>query len=208
MKNKEELIQFEQDVKQMYLDGKLRSPVHLSGGNEDILIALFKDIKENDWVFSTYRSHYHSLLKGVPVEDLKEWILDNKSIHFMSSKYKIFTSAIVAGCLPVALGVAYANKLKYNKDRVWVFVGDMTAETGVFHEVTKFARRNDLPITFIVEDNGLSTDTPTQISWGNKDGGTNILRYKFKRTFPHYGIGVFVDFPEELEELKQDGSNF
>src|SRR3990167_5930593 len=106
MKTKEELIDFESWVVETYKEGKLRSPVHLSGGNEDVLIALFKDIKEDDWVFSTYRSHYHALLKGVPEEDLKQWILDNKSIHFMNKKHKIFTSAIVGGTLPIALGVA------------------------------------------------------------------------------------------------------
>jgi len=84
----------------------------------------------------------------------------------------------------------------------------MTSETGNFMEVTKFARRNNLPITFVVEDNGLSTDTPTQNAWGNQDFGTNILRYKYTRTYPHYGCGVFVDFPEDKEELKQDGTNF
>ena len=104
--NKEQLINFEKEVKQMFLDGKLRSPVHLSGGNEDQLIEIFKDIKPQDWVFTTYRSHYHALLKGVPEEKLKQWILDNKSIHFMDKEYKVFSSAIVGGCLPIALGVA------------------------------------------------------------------------------------------------------
>jgi len=236
---KEKLIQFEKDVKQFYLDGKLRSPVHLSGGNEDHLISIFKDIKPNDWVFTNYRSHYHALLKGVPEKRLKDWILDNKSIHFMDKEFKIFSSAIVGGTLSIAMGTAYAIKLQSQREKleipmqrqasdgsseecvdkneklsepsgahVWCFVGDMTSETGNFMEVTKFARRNNLPITFVVEDNGLSTDTPTQNAWGNQDFGTNILRYKYTRTYPHYGCGVFVDFPEDKEELKQDGTNF
>lgn len=196
---KEELIQFEKDIKQMYLDGKLRSPLHLSGGNEDEVLAIFKNIKPNDWVFTTYRSHYHALCKGVDPEWLKQWILDNKSIHLMNKEHKIFTSAIVGGTLSVALGTALAIKLNKKENHVWCFCGDMTAETGNFHEVTKYARRNDLPITFVVEDNGLSTDTPTQKSWGNKDNGTNILRYKYERTYPHYGVGVFVDFDGKKE---------
>ena len=194
MITKEELIKFEVDVKQMFLDGKLRSPVHLSGGNEDELIALFKNVSSEDWVFTTYRSHYHALLKGVPIEELRKWVLDNKSIHYMSDKYKIFSSAIVGGTLPIALGVAMGIKLKNEKNHVWCFIGDMTAESGVFYEVSKYARRNALPITFVVEDNGLSTDTPTQEVWGKQDGGPNVLRYSYKRIYPHYGVGQFVKF--------------
>src|SRR3990167_1988105 len=112
MKTKEELIAFENWTVETFNNGLLKSPVHLSGGNEEQLIEIFKDIKPNDWVFTTYRSHYHALLKGVPEERLKNWILDNKSIHFMDSEYKVFSSAIVGGCLPIALGVAMAIKIE------------------------------------------------------------------------------------------------
>ncbi|MBI2632400.1 hypothetical protein HYW75_05330 [Candidatus Pacearchaeota archaeon] len=194
--SKGELLEFEKDVKQMYLDGKLRSPLHLSGGNEEFLVAIFKDIMPEDWIFTTYRSHYHSLLKGVPKEWLRQWVLKNKSIHVMNKEHKIVTSAIVGGTLSPALGAAFAIKLKNGKNRVWAFCGDMTAETGTFHECTKFAQRHDLPITFVVEDNGLSTDTPTQEVWGLKNGGPKVIRYKYKRIYPHYGVGVFVDFKD------------
>ena len=114
----------------------------------------------------------------------------------MNKEHKIVTSAIVGGTLSPALGAAYAIKLKNGKNRVWAFCGDMTAESGTFHEVTKFARRQDLPITFVVEDNGLSTDTPTQDVWGLKHSGPNVIRYTYKRIYPHYGVGVFVDFKD------------
>ncbi len=194
---KEELIDFELEIKQMYLDGKLKSPLHLSGGNEEHVIALFKDIQPEDWIFTTYRSHYHALLKGVPQDWLKQWILENKSIHVMNKEHRVVTSAIVGGTLSQALGTALAIKLKGGSNRVWAFCGDMTAESGTFYEVTKYARRNNLPITFVVEDNGLSTDTPTQICWGLQDGGPNVVRYSYKRTYPHYGVGVFIDFRDK-----------
>src|SRR3990167_6230233 len=110
--NKEELIAFEKWTENTFNDGQLKSPVHLRGGNEEQLIEIFKEIKPNDWVVTTYRSHYHALLKGVPEQRLKDWILDNKSIHFMDSEYKIFSSAIVGGTLPIALGAAMAIKNK------------------------------------------------------------------------------------------------
>jgi TPP-dependent pyruvate/acetoin dehydrogenase alpha subunit len=224
--DKQELIDFEKEVKQMYLDGKLRSPVHLSGGNEDELIEIFKEIKPNDWVFTTYRSHYHALLKGVPKDRLRNWILDNKSIHFMDNEYKVFSSAIVGGCVPIALGTAMAIKLKEvympdrsNEPRVFIFVGDMTASTGVFKDCLDYAINFKLPITFVIENNGLSTDTNTGEAWGTHNDYIDndykatefchpdyIKYYRYTRTYPHYGVGEFVDFKDE--SLKQDGKSF
>ena len=147
--DKQQLIDFEDWVIKTYKDGKLRSPVHLSRGNEDQLIEIFKGIKKQDWVFSTYRSHYHALLKGIDPEWLKAWILSNKSIHVQNAEHNFYTSAIVGGTLPVALGAALAIKLKdkcpeckewwfvndgekvchncgYEKNHVYCFIGDMT----------------------------------------------------------------------------------
>ena len=60
------LIDFETEIKEIYEDGKITAPVHLSGGNEDQLIEIFKDVDKDDWVFSSWRNHYHALLHGVP----------------------------------------------------------------------------------------------------------------------------------------------
>lgn len=213
---KEDLIRFEDWVVETYKQGKLRSPVHLSGGNENQVIEIFKRVKPADWVFSTYRSHYHALLKGIPEGWLKQWILDNKSIHVMSREHKFFTSAIVGGTVPIAVGTAMGVKRQNKGDHVWCFIGDMTAEIGVFHDSWKYAMHHNLPITFVIEDNGLSTDTPTQEVWGKKssdwsyagsafpDAKDKIIYYRYTRKWPHYGVGAFVDFKEA--GLKQDGS--
>ena len=63
--NKKFLIQFEEEIKDLYERGKIKSPIHLSGNNEDQLIKIFRKIKKNDWVISTWRSHYHALLHGI-----------------------------------------------------------------------------------------------------------------------------------------------
>src|SRR3990167_3078408 len=67
---KDELIAFEDNLRILWELGKIRVPLHLSGGNEDILIDIFKDIKETDYVLSTHRNHYHALLHGVTPECL------------------------------------------------------------------------------------------------------------------------------------------
>ena len=145
-------------------------------------------------VFSTHRSHYHALLHRISPDWLLNEILEGHSMHIFNSEHRFFTSAIVGGCLPIALGVAMAIKWKAEKRHVWVFVGDMAAETGAFHECTKYAARQTLPITFIIEDNGLSTNTPTQLVWGEGKDKPNIVRYSYERQFPHVGCEQWVTF--------------
>ncbi len=138
MLKKSDLINFEDDIKKVYESGKIKAPIHLSGNNEDQLIKIFKKIKKNDWVFSTWRNHYHALLKGIPKEWIKKEIIQGRSMGINNIKYKFYSSAIVGGILPIALGVAKSIQLKKQKNRVWVFIGDMTFETGVFHECYKY----------------------------------------------------------------------
>ena len=78
--HKEELIDFEKTVADTFNAAKIRAPIHLHGGNEEKLIEIFQKIKKNDWVFSSWRSHYHCLLKGVSKETLFSDIKDGKSI--------------------------------------------------------------------------------------------------------------------------------
>ncbi|MDA9167723.1 thiamine pyrophosphate-dependent enzyme [Candidatus Pelagibacter sp.] len=197
MITKKELIDFELDIKKVYESGKIKAPIHLSGNNESELIKIFKKIHKNDWVFSTWRNHYHALLKGIPQDWLKKEIIAGRSMGINSIKQKFFSSAIVAGIIPIALGVAKAMKLKNknNTNKVWVFIGDMTFETGMFHECYKYAKNHKLPLKFVVEDNGLSTNTPTNKVWIKKSKKPkDVIYYKYKRKFPHHGTGGWVLF--------------
>ena len=192
--NKEDLIEFEEEMKQLFLDKKIRSPVHLSVGSEEPLIEIFKEVKEDDWIFSTHRSHYHALLKGIERKWLKNEILENRSIHIINKDHKFFTSAIMGGITPIAVGVAMALKRKGSKNKVWVFIGDMSAEMGVVHESMKYAARHNLPIAWVVEDNELSVNTPTQEVWGKSEVEPKVIRYKYQRVYPHQGVGEWVVF--------------
>ena len=159
------LINFEEDIKKIYEKGKIKAPIHLSGNNEKQLIKIFKKIKKNDWVFSTWRNHYHALLKDIDPTWLKSQIVKGKSMGIISKKHKFYSSSIVNGCLPIALGVAKSIKLNNAKNKVWVFIGDMAFESGIFHEVYKYAKNFSLPLKFVVEDNNMSTNTPTSVAW-------------------------------------------
>ena len=107
---KEELIAFEDDIISHWETGGIRGPIHLSNGNEDQLIEIFKKISPTDWVFSSWRSHYHALLHGVEQPKLKQMILDGKSITIVDRQSKFYASGIVTGTLPIALGVAKSIK--------------------------------------------------------------------------------------------------
>ena len=195
MINKKDLINFELDIKKIYEAGKIKAPIHLSGNNEDSLINVFRKIKKNDWVFSTWRNHYHALLKGIPIDWLKKEIIAGRSMGINNIKYKFYSSAIVAGTIPIALGVAKALKLKKKNQKVWVFIGDMTFETGMFHECYKYAKNHKLPLRFVVEDNNLSTNTPTNKVWVKKSKiPKDVIYYKYKRKYPHHGTGGWVLF--------------
>jgi pyruvate dehydrogenase E1 component alpha subunit len=167
----------------------------LSGGNEKPLIEIFKRISENDWVFSTWRSHYHALLKGVSPNWLESEILDGRSISIINRDKKFYSSAIVGGIIPIATGVAISNKRDNKNEIVWCFIGDMTFETGTFMENYKYIKNFDLPVRFVVEDNGVSTNTPTIETWGKKGIiPSDVVYYEYEKQWPHYGTGKWVVF--------------
>lgn len=200
MLTKEQLIAFEEDIAQCFNEKQIRAPVHLYSGNEEEMIKVFATIKEDDWVFCSWRSHYQCLLKGVPPDELKKAILDGKSISLCFPKYRIFSSAIVTGQLPIAVGTALAIKRSGGKNKVHCFMGDMTAETGMAWECFKYSLQHELPIRFIVEDNGKSVCTDTRKVWNVPDltfDGANsdaVYYYKYESKWPHAGAGARIQF--------------
>lgn len=194
---KEKLIAFEEDIEKHFLNGEIRAPVHFSRGNEEALVDIFvqNDIGNGkNWCFSTHRNHYHALLHGIPPDWLKEQILAGRSMHINSWKHKFMTSSIVNGCVPIAVGVAMALKRQNSLDKVWCFIGDMAESVGAFYENSKYAAKNALPITFVVEDNGLSTNTPTEEAWGHLTLHHNVITYQYVRDCPHINVGKWVTF--------------
>jgi len=199
MKEKD-LIHFEDNIAKLFNESKIKAPIHLYSGNEKFLIRFFKKIKKNDWIFCSWRSHYQCLLKGVPANKIKNEIIKGKSISLCFLDYKIYSSAIVGGTLPIALGLALSLKRKKSKNKVYCFIGDMTSETGIAHECIKYSRNKNLPIHFIVEDNRKSVCTDTRKAWSNNKliyenvSDKFVTYYKYKLKYPHSGAGQRVEF--------------
>lgn len=194
---RDELIAFEEDIAEIFNRGNIPYPVHLSSGNEDLLLDVFKDIRSEDWVCGSWRSHLHCLLKGVPPKELKQAIMDGRSIALSFPEYRILCSAIVAGVIPIALGIALGIKRGGGKEVVHCFLGDMTMETGIAHECRKYARNHHLPIHWIAEDNGSSVLTDTSEVWGchgDWSDEPNVTHYRYSSKWPHAGAGKRVEF--------------
>tara|TARA_B110000971_G_C19989802_1_gene491379 strand:+ start:496 stop:1104 length:609 start_codon:yes stop_codon:yes gene_type:complete len=197
---KNDLINFENKIIKLFNHSKIRSPIHLHSGNEENLIKIFKKIRKNDWVFSSWRSHYHCLLKGVPEKKLSQEIIKGKSISLCFPEHKIYSSAIVGGSLPIAVGLAISLKRKQSKHKVYVFIGEMTAETGIAHECIKYSINKKLPIHFVIEDNGKSVCTDTRKVWSmkklsyEKNKNKFVTHYKYFLKYPHAGTGRRIQF--------------
>jgi len=194
------LIAFESEAADRFNDGKIRAPVHLNHGSEAALIEIFDEVSSRDWVFCSWRSHYQCLLKGVPADEVMSEIMAGRSIALCFPEHRIYSSAIVGGVLPIAVGTALAIKRAGGDERVWCFIGDMTAEMGMANTSMKYALAHDLPITFVVEDNGVSVMTQTQDVWG-QDRSTfadarpsNVRYFTSKSRYPHAGAGKRVEF--------------
>jgi len=193
--SKEDLINFEIEIKSIYEKSLIKGPIHLSGNNEEYLIRIFKHIDKKDYVFSTWRSHYHAILHGLKYDYIKKMILKGKSMSINSSKHKFYSSSIVGGCIPISLGTAMAIKRNKSDKQVWCFVGDMSFESGIFHEAYKYSKFNKLPLNFVIEDNSVSTNTPTKSAWGGKSKPPkDVIYYKYKRRYPHHGTGKWILF--------------
>jgi pyruvate dehydrogenase E1 component alpha subunit len=207
--SKQDLIDFETEIGDLFNHGKILAPIHLYYGNEDLMIEVFDMIDvENDWVCCTWRNHYQGLLKGVPREVMKQNIINGKSMVANMPEYKFVCSSIVGAIPSIAAGIALAISLQNKKGRVWCWVGDMSAETGAFHEAYKYSLYENLPITFIIEDNKKSVCTPTCAVWNRQrpyylekdyEGGLlmqkNLIYYQYENTkYPHAGAGKRVQF--------------
>jgi TPP-dependent pyruvate/acetoin dehydrogenase alpha subunit len=199
----DELKAFEIEIAKLYEQGLIRAPVHLRSGREQALIDIFRDHKigPDDYVFGYWDSHELALLKGVPREQLRQAILDGRSISLCFPEQKVFCSGIVGSLMGVATGAAWTLKHQGKPGRVYLFCGEMSSETGAFFEAVKYAHNFDLPVTFIVGDNEVSVMTKTRDIWGdyepwftNTRYASKIIYFKYHNEFPHSGLGKLIKF--------------
>jgi pyruvate dehydrogenase E1 component alpha subunit len=163
----------EQEIARRYGEGKMRCPTHLSIGQEAVSAAVGLALRVTDLAVSGHRAHAHYLCKGgsqpAKLAEIYGRIdgcsrgkggsmhLIDESVGFMGS------TAIVAGTIPVGVGLAYGMKCKQADQVSCVFHGDAAVEAGVFFESVNFAVVKKLPVLFLCENNLYSVYSPLSV---------------------------------------------
>ncbi len=157
------LRRFEERVVELYRAGEIPGIAHGYVGQEGVAVGVCSALRKDDYILSTHRGHGHSLAKGIDPRHLMAELYGKKSgvckgiggsMHSTEPEVGvIFSSAIVGGNIPIAVGVALAFKMR-GEDRVAVsFFGDGATNTGAFHEALNLASVWKLPIVFVCENN-------------------------------------------------------
>lgn len=207
MTTKQDLINFETNIVDLYKKGHLPFLFHLSGGNEDPLIDIFGDIAPDDYVISSHRNHYHALLHGLDPNELTNKILNGRSMFIYDRSKNFFTSAIIGGTPAIAAGIALALKRKGSTQKVWCFVGDGTADTGHLFEAARYVDGFELPCQFIIEDNNRSVEASGWDRW-NLSRVTQfpdcVSSYYYDITWPHARTTDMIDLKTCVPILGDD----
>lgn len=153
----------EEEIARIYPTDKIKSPVHLSIGQEAISVGMCEALRPDDIVFGTYRGHAMYLAKG---GDLKKMIAElygkvtgcakgkGGSMHLIDTKKGVMgTSAIVGTTIPLSVGYAYGVRYKKLDSVVVSFFGDGAVDEGAFHESMNFAALKKIPVLFVCENN-------------------------------------------------------
>jgi TPP-dependent pyruvate/acetoin dehydrogenase alpha subunit len=153
----------EEEVARIYPTDKIKSPVHLSIGQEAVAVGVCEALRSDDIAFGTYRGHAIYLAKG---GNLKKMVAElygkatgcakgkGGSMHLVDAEAGVMgASAVVGTTIPQAVGYAYALKLQKKDSLVVNFFGDGAADEGAFHESLNFAALKRVPLIFICENN-------------------------------------------------------
>lgn len=167
----------EEKIREHYYDDEMKTPMHMSMGEEAIAVGVCHSLKPIDQIFGTYRSHAIYLTKTEDTDNFfaemygKDTSLQKGkggSMHLCAPELGFMgTSAIVGSIIPVAVGAAFANKRNGDGKIVAVFFGDGATDEGVFWESLNVACLMKLPILFVCEDNGLAVHTPKSLRHGH-----------------------------------------
>ncbi len=159
-----------------YAEDEMKTPMHMTMGQEAVSSGVCAALGEEGQIFASYRSHGPFLAK---TEDTDAFFAElygkvtgpgrgkSGSMHLAQpERGHMCSSAIVASCIPVAVGAAFANKRRVRRAIVCVFFGDGALDEGVFWESLNAACVMKIPVLFVCEDNRLAVHTPTEVRQG------------------------------------------
>lgn len=165
----------EEEVARVYPSDKIKSPVHLSIGQEAVSVGVIDALTDADVVSGSYRGHAAYLAKGASLDAMIAEMYGKStgcaagkggSMHLIGAENNVLgASAVVATHIPQACGYALALKRRRSNAVVVVFFGDGATEEGAFYESLNFAALHTLPVLFVCENNGFAIHTPLAKRW-------------------------------------------
>lgn len=178
---------FEERCAELYSSTKIRGFLHLYVGEEAIATGVVSSLAPDDAIVSTYREHGHALARGVPMDAIMAELFGRQtgcsrgrggSMHlFHKPSAFVGGNAIVGGGIPLAVGLALADKLQ-GRDRVTVcFFGEGAAAEGEFHESLNLASLWQLPVLFCCENNRYAMGTALAKEHGRADLALRAASY-------------------------------
>lgn len=185
---------FEEKIAEIYNTDAIKSPVHLSIGQEAVAVGVCDVLQKDDIVSNTYRCHATHIAKGGDLNKMMAELYGKKdgcaggkagSMHLIDMEHGIMgASAVVGTTIPVAAGYSMALKReakKTGKQRVLVaFFGDGSTEEGCFSETINFAALHKLPMVFLCENNKLAIHNPIERRWATDKICERIATYGIK----------------------------
>ncbi len=160
---------FEERSAELYSAGKIRGFLHLYIGEEAVATGALRALTDDDALLCTYREHGHALVRGVPMERVMAEMYGKQegcskgrggSMHLFDDERRLYGgNAIVAGHLPVAVGMGLGDKLLGRNRVTACFFGEGAMAEGEFHEAMNLAALWKLPVLFACENNGYAMGT-------------------------------------------------
>jgi len=165
---------FEEKCAELYSAMKIRGFLHLYIGEEAIAVGVMQALQPEDAVGATYREHGHALARGISMNAIMAELYGKQegcshgrggSMHIFDAATRFYGgSAIVAGGIPIAIGLALADKMQRLKHVNACFFGEGAVAEGEFHESLNLAALWKLPVLFLCEDNRYAMGTALERS--------------------------------------------
>lgn len=178
----------EERAAELYGQGKIRGFLHLYIGEEAVAVGALHALATDDAVLATYREHAHALIQGVPMTTIMAEMYGKQegcsrgrggSMHLFDAKTRFFGgNAIVAGGLPLAVGLALAERLQDGTRLAVCFFGEGAMAEGAFHEALNLAVLWQLPVLFCCENNLYAMGTALARSQSQTDLCAKAAAYK------------------------------
>lgn len=171
--------QSEKYIVEHYHEDMMKTPMHMSMGQEAIAVGVLAAVGDRAQVFTSYRTHAAYLARTDDVEGFFAELYGRVtgpsrgkagSMHIANPEAGfLLASGIVGAQIPIAVGAALANKMRGTEKIAVVFFGDGATNEGAFWESLNLACLYELPILFVCEDNGFAVHTRRRDRQGYKD---------------------------------------